>query len=252
MTLTPHAMITIDGSVLGAAPGKTYEQSVEGTLKTIRLNRVGQALVGNLSRKLKIRPWLPANPAAKPNAFASPTHHRKAIATNQGLYNCSDASPINDPVTGAHMKGQGGGSDSVIQFNPSNWMTQGVADARGKSIAAGKREDEILFHEMVHSLRQMIGQMNCSMAAPGYDTKEEVWSIMTTNIYCSAWNRPLRLDHHGFKTMTVDEARTYYANFTVMIGHMCRDLPMFTKTVASIDYIQFNPFRQFYKDNPSA
>lgn len=252
MTLNPHALITIDGSVLGPAMGTTYEKGVAGTLKTIRLNRVGQVLVDNLNRQLKIKPWLPSTPAQKPNAFASPTNDRKAIATNQGVYSCSDGTPRNAPVTGAHIKGLGGGSDSEIQFNPSNWMTQGLADSKAKSIPPGKREDEILFHEMVHSLRQMIGQMNCSIAAEGYDTKEEVWSIMTTNIYSAAWNRPLRLDHHGFHALTADAAKSYYTNFSVMIGHMCRDLPAFTKAIASIDYISFNPFRQFYKSNPSS
>ena len=50
--------------------------------------------------------------------------------------------------------------------------------------------------------------------------------------------------------MTADEVRTFFTRFEVMIGHMCRDLPRFTRAVSQIDWIPFNPFRDHYRLHP--
>ena len=245
MALTPHPRVTIDGSSLGSPLFTQYESEVNGDFDTMRLNRVGQALIGALTRALRIQPYT----GTDLNATSTPTNRGAAEVAGRRSYRCDNALPRTDPA-GNPILGTGGGSDSIVAFNPSQWLTSGIADNRRITLPVGSRRDEILFHEMVHSIRQMAGTMNCSTGAAGFDTKEEVWSIMATNIYSSAWNRPLRRDHHGFVVMTADEVRTYYTRFEVMIGHFCRELPGFTRAVSLIAFIPFNPFRDYYRLHP--
>jgi|GEM_PF-6210259 len=245
MALTPIAGVTIDGSSLGQPQGDQYEAEVNGTFSTIRLNRVGALLVQEFNRGLKIQPYTGTDLNA-----TSAAQNRPAAEVNGRLsYRCDTGMPRMDPL-GNQFRGSGGGSDSIISFTPDQWLTSGVADSQHKAILAAARRDEVLFHEMVHSVRQMAGVLNCSIAAPGFDTKEEMWSVMTTNIYCSAWNRPLRRDHHGHVTMTAEEITTFYSRFEAMITFMCTDLPRFTRAVAAIDWIPFNPFREYYRLHP--
>lgn len=245
MALTPHPRVTIDGSSLGSPQSNQYELEVNGTFNTMQLNRVGALLVNELNRNLRIQPYS----GTGLNATSTPTNRGAAEVSGRRSYRCDNALPRTD-AAGNPIQGTGGGSDSVIAFTPAQWLTSGIADRQKKTISAGWRRDEILFHEMVHSVRQMIGVMNCSTGAPGFDTKAEVWSIMTTNIYSSAWNRPLRRDHHGSTTMTADEVSSYFQRFEAMISFMCQDLPQFTRAVSRIDYIPFNPFREYYRRHP--
>ena len=245
MAITPHPRVTIDGSSLGKPQADQYELDVNGVFSTIKLNRVGTLLTQEFIRGLKIQPYT----GTDLNATSSPQNRGAAEVAGRRSYRCDNALPRTDGA-GNPILGTGGGSDSIIAFNPDQWLTSGVADHQHKTILTGARRDEILFHEMVHSIRQMVGTMNCSIAATGFDTKEEMWSVMTTNIYSSAWNRPLRRDHHGFVILTDEEVRTYYQRFEVMIGHMCRDLPRFTRAVSQIDFVSFNPFRDYYRLHP--
>ena len=242
MAKNPHPRVTIDGSSLVAPDSDNYEYEVNGVYMTMQLSRVGVALVDSLPRQLFIRPYT----GTDPNAVAKPVDRLAAEEAGHRSYRCDNAAPRLD-AAGNPLLGTGVGTDSIIKFTPSQFLTSGMADARKKKLPPGARRDEVLFHEMVHSLRQMVGMMNCTTGYPGFDTKEEVWAIMTTNVYCSAWRRPLRRDHDGFSTMTDDEIAGFYKKFEVMIGYMCVDLPTFTRNVAQIDYIKFNPFREYYR-----
>lgn len=82
------------------------------------------------------------------NAGALPTDSRAAAAPGR---------PTEDdpPLTGV-----GGGSDSVLEFVAQDWEDAG-------SGASFKAVDEVLLHELVHSLRQMQGQEdNTELVAP--------------------------------------------------------------------------------------
>jgi hypothetical protein len=241
----PHPRVTIDGSSLGSPQSNQYEFEVNGVFKTMKLNRVGALLIQEITRNLRIQPYV--GPGV--NADATTTNPRAAEVAGRQMYGCRTALPQTD-AAGNPIRGTGGGSDVIIHFTPAQRLTSGIADHQKGTIPAAFRRDESLFHEMVHAVREMLGVRNCSIGAPGFNTKEEVWSIMTTNIYCSAWNRPLRRDHHGHATITAAEVSSYFQRFEVMIGHMCRDLPRFTRAVSQIDYIPFNPFREHYRRHP--
>ncbi len=247
MAKSPHPNVTIDGNGLSSTEQKTYERRTEGVYNTIKLNPVGRFLIQEMSKKLTIRPYT----GKGKNATASPTSFRKATPRGHRRYSCRDASPLH-AANGNPRRGVGGGSNVIIEFSPTQWMTSGVATNQGKKIKPGARRDEILFHEMVHAMRQMAGQLNCSDAASGYDTKAEVWSIITTNIYSSCWNRPLRKDHHGFHQLGTASAKNFYKGFERMIGHMCRDFPRFTRNVAGVHTATFNPFREYYRHHANA
>ncbi|QDT54807.1 hypothetical protein Pan44_28450 [Caulifigura coniformis] len=135
----------------------------------------------------------------------------------------------------------------MIHFSPQEFLNNTQAHGQSSRIPVGLRRDEALFHEMVHSLRQMAGVMDCSAHPNGFDTKDEVWAILTTNIYCSAFRRPLRRNHEDFEVMTDEEVSGFYKKFESMIGRMCRELPVFTRNIARITYIKFNPFRDYYE-----
>jgi hypothetical protein len=247
MALAAYPHITIDGSSLGKSKADQYESEVKGTLHTMHLSSVGQLLIRAVPRSMKIVPYEKRDL----NAYSKANDPRAAGVAGRAEYRCDHGMPITDVLNRPYL-GTGGGSDTEVHFTPAQWFTDGIAHHKHKKILAAARRDEVLFHEMVHSLRQMNGLFNCSIGAPGFDTKEEVWSIMTTNIYCSAWNRPLRKDHSEHATMSAAEASTYFQRFDVMIGHMCRDLPVFTRAVAQISFIAFNPFRDWYAKNPTA
>ena len=233
--------IQILGDELGGSAATEYERNVVGALDTIQLNRVGSAVFTGLTRSLTIRPYT----GTRPNGTASAVSTPASGVLDHRRYRCDNAAPITNNGNPARYT-TGGGTGSVIRFSPSQWMTSGVADSRRVSIAAAGRTDEVLFHETTHAIHQMAGQMNCSDAPPGFDTKDEFWAILLTNIYCSAWNRPLRRDHHGHTTISLTAARELFGRYSTMIDWMCVGMPAVTRAIARIDWIAFNPVRDSY------
>ena len=186
MKQTSHPFISANGAALGSAIGPAYESHVEAAINTVRTNSVGAALRRTIQTAWVIVPYT----GKKLNAYAHADNADRAGNTGHRRYNCLDATPLTDAAGLSKRYTKGGATTSTISFTPRQWMTSGVADHQHKSIMAGARQDEILFHEMAHSIRQMAGVMNCSDAPPGFDTKDEYWSVMTSNIYASAGNRP--------------------------------------------------------------
>ena len=236
----PHPRITIDGGSLDEPYADSYEYDVNGVLMTIKLSRVGNALIDAFTRGLWIRPY----EGDDQNSTAVPQHRRESELAGEQSHSCRDGTPKFDSA-GNPIMGIGGGSDSVIYYSPRQFHNN--SSSRGQRVAVGLRRDEALFHEMVHSLRQMAGVMNCSVYAGGFDTKDELCAVMTTNIYCSAFRRPLRKNHEGFEELSDEDALTFYRDHLEMVDRMCTELPAFTLRIALIKDIRFNPFRQHYQ-----
>ena len=109
------------------------------------------------------------------------------------------------------MKGDGGGSDVVVNFTPGMWVKSDVTAAFGAANAAGPgvSKEEILLHEMIHGMRQMSGTARCAAVPdnPGMDTVEEFMAIVISNVYHSELHLPgLRADHKGFLPLSPDLA----------------------------------------------
>jgi hypothetical protein len=152
------------------------------------------------------------------NAGALPTDSLRAAAPGR---------PTEDDPP---LAGIGGGSDSVLEFVAQDWEAAG-------SGASFKAVDEVLLHELVHSLRQMLGQEdNTDLVAPWpvsrlgkattvelmtgggppptaltqvYQNLEEFAAILITNVYRSENLRVgLVRDHLGPRARRGEPAGT--------------------------------------------
>jgi hypothetical protein len=99
--------------------------------------------------------------------------------------------------------GTGGGTDVDLHFSPELF-----AAGTGPS----SQPDEVLFHEMLHALREMQGEFDQVPTGPQdklYDNVEEFLAILMTNIYVSEKSPTLavlRKDHHGTQVLPAAES----------------------------------------------
>jgi hypothetical protein len=145
------------------------------------------------------------------NAYAEPDDFQTATAPGKMTENYRK-----DPRLGV-----GGGSNSTIYFNPQDW------DSADSTPVTFKAVDEVLLHELVHALRQTLGQEDNARLPPPrsdmglggatelegnpttpwpapttitqvYNNVEEFVAILITNIYRSENRRDgLVRDHLG-------------------------------------------------------
>lgn len=78
---------------------------------------------------------------------------------------------------------------SDIRFTPSIF---------GSDFRPGARPNEILFHELCHTIDGLIATYTDNPAIPFLYDKMDFFTVTATNVYCSAIKRPLRHDHKGF------------------------------------------------------
>jgi hypothetical protein len=78
-------------------------------------------------------------------------------------------------------------TDSVIWFEPTAW-----AGAATATVDPGNHmePDDVLFHEMVHSLRQMKGLFRPTVLPDAFHFVEEYIAVLFTNMYVSEVGRP--------------------------------------------------------------
>jgi len=216
---------------------KEYERKVLGTLDTIYCSQVGKRLLHSLNNSLDIFPYSAqdARMMGVPNAYQQPKDKNWDAAGQKGAVMYSDGRPIT-ANGGVRLYATGGGTGSDIHFSPDDWATSTVLSNRGFPAKgrAGQRRDETLFHEIAHALMAMAGRDNGSIAPPGFDTKNEFWAVMATNIYSSAWNRPLRKSHQDGTPISQADADALYMNYASMVDWMCRDMAIFTRAVARL------------------
>src|ERR1700690_3609410 len=153
MALTAYPHIKINGGSLGTSRAHQYESEVNGALHTMHLNSVGQVLIWAIPRSMHDVQIVP-HEKRNLNAYAKADHPHAARVAGRAEYRCDNGRPL-------HTVGTGGGSDTEVHFTPAQWITDGIALHKHKQVLAGARPDEVLFHEMVHSLRAMMGLRNC-------------------------------------------------------------------------------------------
>jgi hypothetical protein len=124
--------------------------------------------------------------------------------------------------------GTGSGSDTEIRFSVSTWT------ATGAPTGPGAKPDEILLHEMVHGVRQMMGRAVFEQISgnPGMDNYEEFVAIVTSNVYRSEMGTAqLRKDHHGFLSLTGPEtsAATFKSTYSSYMSYVASSSPSFTR-----------------------
>jgi len=198
----------------------TFEQLQVFILNTITANPVGVAIVNNIiscphtlmvGAPLQGPGQLPAtypwdNNAARPRTF----------------------------LTNSNPSG-GGGSDVTIVYDPTNMS---AVDSSGHIMA-----DDCLFHEMVHTLRAMLGITNTDPMVDFYSV-DDFYAILMTNIYLSVANRDpdLRGNHNlpwvglpidSFTGLPIKD-NTFYTQYSNMIDPLQGTMPGVYGPIASI------------------
>ena len=205
--------------------------------------KTSRAVLGAINRRNKRMIITPFPKTATPNADESAKDPTAGTPAGQTQLSCS----TNQPIAGAAL-GTGGGSAAAVRFT--------AQDHLGGTLP-GDPPDEVLFHEMVHGLRDIRGEGRCSAVAnPGflpksfqsvYDNFEEFAAILITNVYRSECKRPgLRADHAAVShplRYPLTNAKDYYIVWKKHIDKMCREMLNMCIHIANLRSIDWNPIK---------
>ena len=209
--LTDHFGLIGEGLALAAA----HESAVLELLETIKGTQSGRDLLGQIENRCKrfdksltIVPWS--------------LDDRRKDAVN------SSPRPVNPPA--ASPKGKPmlrGGADIEITPEDERFIVIGTGKGGGSSVrlhfsadlpysddgSIGSEPDEVLFHEMVHALRMLQGELQAVPTGTQddqYHNVEEFFAVLVTNIYMSEKDphAQLRPGVSGFKNALPDREAT--------------------------------------------
>ncbi|HEV3196535.1 MAG TPA: hypothetical protein VGZ73_01480 [Bryobacteraceae bacterium] len=131
--------------------------------------------------------------------------------------------------------GSGSGSDVCIYFTSQDHLKE--------LSAPGGRPDEVLLHELVHSLRMALGRSLCLFMPDNYDTVEEFYAILVANIYRSECGyRTLRANHFGKTNLTDTDDGHFYTTFKDKIDSFVTQMSGLCRSIAAVR-CSFNPIR---------
>ena len=150
---------------------KDYISSVKSRLSQIKERLTGSALLAEVDATDSDVEIMP-NWKQEINSHTTPSDDARATARGRPLdYDDRKIKTVGNV-------GEGGGSDSTINFTPGMYTGSVMAQE-------AKAPDEVLFHELVHASRQMRGVRNEIPVNAGYGTQEEYLAVVLTNIYMS-------------------------------------------------------------------
>lgn len=150
------------------------------------------------------------------------------------------------------LKGTGLGSDAEIQFSPGKWSRLvGSSGLHGP----GANADEVLFHEMVHSSRDLNGKASLIAVNKKFDNEEEFLAIVIDNIYLSEKGQTDLVRNHSFQDQPkalrhpekfLDDP-TINPKPRVLLERFRKRQHLFFQSLATIKpaAAKFNPVRQF-------
>jgi hypothetical protein len=208
-----------------------YEASVVAELNKLALTRTGWSLLRALfaaaqarRKEVRIVPYTKADEGSMGpnNAFASPRSGRDAaplgVRPFQGGAD-EPGVPGDERYQLRNYTGTGKGSSSNVHFTPHPAVLLPIADdvpicpTDGKTVVEGgcrlvvassdTSNDTLLLHELIHSLRELRGQLNqVPTWIKSYDNQEEFFAVLVANIYTSEHGRKdLRANHHSFSLL---------------------------------------------------
>ena len=206
-----------------------YRQSVGPLLKQIVRTRTGQFVIRRIE--------------------GSPRRVRIVPTTRQELraggFNNAVAIPMHRPVAGTLGAGSpAAGTGSEIQFTVRNLRNRGIQG----------RNDEVLLHELCHSLRQISGVQRYRRTrgggvppfveiSGGFANIEEFFAAMVTSVYSSeVGRRPLGNTQDASLN---DPTRLQNPPFSTRLREFQLRMPNFVREMRTISMQQasFNPFR---------
>ena len=245
--------ILIDGRSFQDAPRVLkYETAVHRQLLCVLGFDAGRDVINEVwtkPRRLQIRPW---RNRRQVNAEAAALDGRAATMPFRPVRSGRDGH--HDPAWG---HGTGRGSHVRLSYSPWNWGDD-VYDwdpiARNNfafmtgSMPPDPGDDagEVLLHEFVHALRAMSGREIGLPMGRGFDTQEEFFAILVTNIYTSerGRHRQLRADHMSTPLITPRDWRTD-REFQALIRAVRTSHPSLVHRLARVR-ADFNPFADRY------
>ena len=176
-----------------------YEATIQALLKQMACDPVAAlllALIDGNRHDMMVRPFTKGDAAlnGKDNAVTLAKHERDAHPEGVFYHLGKDDDPrtalVDERDERSRFKGTGDGSDVEIHFTPSS------------ASGPGSLPDEVLFHEMVHGLREMQGLADMwptNDSLRDYDNEEDFLAIVMTNVYISSkGGTQLRANHHGY------------------------------------------------------
>lgn len=186
------------------------------------------------------------------------------------------------PTHARMLSGTGDGVNVTIYYHPATWNAHGqmigldtlqlFADVAGDTSLASLgpidhrlgldtaddnfQPDDVLFHELVHAYRCMLGIFEFVATGDTWDATEEVFAIVLTNVYVSEIGRSgsLRGDHreqfHSLSDVSgSDSDEDFYLGFSNgksrLIDQMCEEMPEITDVLSDPEQRigTWNPFR---------
>jgi hypothetical protein len=238
--------IAIEQSGLTGPEAQNYESVVRMHLQWIEATAVGMVLLQSIARN--VLNGKPANlvPFKGPIQPGYPT---RGVLIQPYLMNKCNASA--------------GGS--TVSYSPYTFQNRsGPCSHHLSSILTnrGILPSEILFHELVHALRDAAGHGNRQARLGGgltdYRNLEELIAVVVTNMFMTdPTNRygtgvqvGMRSSHHHFTKLEVDLSDSVgffasSANMFGMIDQFCQEDGWFTKKLADTN-AAFNPLAVYY------
>ena len=158
--------------------------------------------------------------------------------------------------------GPRGETYSTVRFSPGACGSGGCTSPC-KGIINASLPHEVLFHELVHSLRRVSGHMHPWLMLGrmlNYQDSEEFTAILTTNIFISDVTNHqksgLRADYATDDALdpALADSFGFFASGTKafnLIATFCLENPAFTKMLAHL-HARFNPIAVYYHNQRKA
>lgn len=228
------------------ANAENYEAEVLYAINTIYRRFTGSRVIleiGRYSRRVVVRPRaIPPVSAdddaisAKFNALTTPTNWRDGAA--QGVRvrgNDSRTEDWNLPL------GTGLGSDAEITINPGVYRDYG-----GSAPAYLGTSDDVLLHELVHGLADLVGRSNAGSAPACYKNGDEFAAFTVANVY-----RSEKFGASAYLVGSIEgtelaperrDGKAFYDAYKQYMDQLCAALPGLAGALKLGSAIKFNPF----------
>jgi hypothetical protein len=228
---------------------RRHQKQMMTMLKEIASRAAGNALLSETNETGHTIMILPID--FVPTASKWVKYHTNAIASaDSAIRSTLPGMAAGTRKSGNIAKGTGTGSDSEIYFSPERLRPGGP----------GFNPDEILFHEMVHAVRDTQGASTSGYKlGEGYDNAEEFAAVVTTNVYMSEKKQTALRADHGRGTLQqpekfLDSPQVPAPGARGLLSMFRLRQPRLFASLAAIDRgtAAFNPFRQLAEETIKA
>lgn len=244
---------------------RSYQDAVETRLIRLRTSQTGRIVIAALTRDVLIVPRTTMDGDAETRAVGGlAPGFRDTDAPMSSAFNASDGtlrgahihpaarSPgVRGTVLEIMLTGTGSGTNTVIEFTPG---FHAPYSPHARNTMWMGRSDELLLHELVHSVIAGRGVNDPSPLGAGesrWHNRGEFDAILVTNIYRSETNpaAQLRDSHNATFEAIADPAGFTVANRALIDGFV-RRMPGFARQLAGVTTARFNPLRDVLTPPP--